>query len=205
MGLRGGLARVPLACHGKARRSRPGRARGGVQGVDWYQIVFEVIDMRSFSNLWFWMAVAVVWSTASHYGLGVPFDMVLRARRQGGEAAADLEMMVEINVRRLMNIQTMAGLWLVAFAAFVLTALGLLAFYYKVEFAQAVLLIVAPMTLVGGLTLAMARRIAAGRVASEDLVRTLTRHRFMVQGIGVLAIMVTTMWGMWQNLNASAL
>lgn len=189
------------------RRAAQGQgARGdGVQGVDWYQIVFEVIDMRSFSNLWFWMAVAVVWSTASHYGLGVPFDMVLRARRQGGEAAADLEMMVEINVRRLMNIQTMAGLWLVAFAAFVLTALGLLAFYYKVEFAQAVLLIVAPMTLVGGLTLAMARRIAAGRVASEDLVRTLTRHRFMVQGIGVLAIMVTTMWGMWQNLNASAL
>ena len=189
------------------RRAAQGRgARGdGVQGVDWYQIVFEVIDMRSFSNLWFWMAVAVVWSTASHYGLGVPFDMVLRARRQGGEAAADLEMMVEINVRRLMQIQTMAGLWLVAFAAFVLTALGLLAVYYKVEFAQAVLLIVAPMTMVGGLTLAMARRIAAGMVASEDLVRTLTRHRFMVQGIGVIAIMATTMWGMWQNLNASAL
>jgi len=173
--------------------------------VDWYETVFEVIDMRSFSNLWYWMAVAVVWSTASHYGLGVPYDLVSRARRQGGEASADLETMVEINVRRLMNIQTMAGLWLVGFGAFVLTALALMAFLYDFEFAQAVLLIVAPMTLVGILTLATARRIAAGRVDRADLVRTLTRHRFAVQAIGVVAIMVTTMWGMWQNLNASAL
>ena len=173
--------------------------------MDWYQTVFEVIDMRSFSNLWFWMAVAVVWSTTSHYGLGVPYDMVLRARRNGGEASADLEMMVEINVRRLMHIQSMAGLWLVGFAAFLLTALVLLGFLYDQEFAQAVLLIVAPMMVVGLLTLATARRIAAGRVDRADLVRTLTRHRFAVQGIGVVAIMITTMWGMWQNLNASAL
>ena len=173
--------------------------------MDWYQTVFEVIDMRSFSNLWFWMAVAVVWSTASHYGLGVPYDLVLRARRNGGEASADLETMVEINVRRLMHIQTMAGLWLVGFGAFMLTALALMGFVYDQEFAQAVLLIVAPMSLVGALTLATARRIAAGRVDRADLVRTLTRHRFAVQGIGVVAIMITTMWGMWQNLNASAL
>ena len=78
-------------------------------------------------------------------------------------------------------------------------------FLYDQEFAQAVLLIVAPMSLVGLLTLATARRIAAGQVDRADLVRTLTRHRFAVQGIGVVAIMVTTMWGMWQNLNASAL
>ena len=181
------------------------RVRRGSLRVDWYQTVFEVIDMRSFSNLWFWMAVAVVWSTASHYGLGVPYDMVLRARRNGGEASADLETMVEINVRRLMHIQTMAGLWLVGFGAFLLTALALMGFVYDQEFAQAVLLIVAPMTLVGALTLATARRIAAGRVDRADLVRTLTRHRFAVQGIGVVAIMITTMWGMWQNLNASAL
>ena len=181
------------------------RVRRGSLRVDWYQTVFEVIDMRSFSNLWFWMAVAVVWSTASHYGLGVPYDMVLRARRNGGEASADLETMVEINVRRLMHIQTMAGLWLVGFGAFLLTALALMGFVYDQEFAQAVLLIAAPMTLVGALTLATARRIAAGRVDRANLVRTLTRHRFAVQGIGVVAIMITTMWGMWQNLNASAL
>ena len=68
--------------------------------LDWYQTLFEMIDMRSFSNLWFWIALAVMWSTASHWVLGVPFDMVLRARRHGGEAQADLEDIVRINVVR---------------------------------------------------------------------------------------------------------
>ncbi|MEC7258626.1 MAG: component of SufBCD complex, partial [Pseudomonadota bacterium] len=51
--------------------------------MDWYSSIFELIDMRSFSNLWFWIALAVTWSTTSHWVLGVPFDMVNRARRNG--------------------------------------------------------------------------------------------------------------------------
>jgi hypothetical protein len=47
-------------------------------------IVFEVIDMRSFSNLWYWIALAVLWSSTSHWVLGVPFDMIQRARRRAG-------------------------------------------------------------------------------------------------------------------------
>lgn len=80
--------------------------------MDWYQTLFEMIDMRSFSNLWFWIALAVMWSTASHWVLGVPFDMVLRARRYGGEAQADLEDIVRINVNRLLYISQVSGLWL---------------------------------------------------------------------------------------------
>jgi hypothetical protein len=55
-------------------------------GLGWYSNVFEVIDMRSFSSLWYWIALAVMWSSASHYVLGVPFDLVQRARRRGGQA-----------------------------------------------------------------------------------------------------------------------
>jgi hypothetical protein len=177
----------------------------GLVGVDWYETVFEVIDMRSFSNLWFWMAVAVIWSTASHYVLGVPYDLVLRARRHGGEAAADLEALVAIHVRRMAHIVQTAGLWLVGFGAFVLTALAILGFVYRIEYAQAVFLIAAPMTLVFWLTLRTASGIHHHQPTGPDLWRVLTRQRFMVQGIGVVAIFVTTMWGMWQNLNASAL
>ena len=69
--------------------------------MDWLQIIFEVIDMRSFSNLWYWIALAVVWSTTSHWVLGVPYDMILRARRKGGQAMTDLEDIVRVNVNRL--------------------------------------------------------------------------------------------------------
>jgi hypothetical protein len=72
--------------------------------VNLHETIFELIDMRSFSNLWFWIALAVVWSTASHWVLGVPYDMVLRARRVDGLAEVDLEDMVRININRILYI-----------------------------------------------------------------------------------------------------
>ncbi len=66
-----------------------------------WQTVFEVIDMRSFSNLWYWIALAVLWSTASHFVLGVPFDLAQKAQKLGGERMQDLEDLVRINVNRL--------------------------------------------------------------------------------------------------------
>ena len=173
--------------------------------VNWFDTVFEVIDLRSFSNLWFWIAVAVMWSSASHWVLGVPYDMIMRARRQGGDVMQDLQLLVGVNVRRLGYIRQTAGLWLVGITAFMLSGLGILGFFYRVEFAQAVLLLFAPMSVVVGLSLFAARRIELAQVEGIDLCRALIRHRFAVQGIGVIAIFVTAMWGMWQNINASAL
>lgn len=173
--------------------------------MQWYETVFEVIDMRSFSNLWFWIAVAVLWSSASHWVLGVPFDMVGRARRHGGAASADLDTLVHINARRLVFIARVSGLWLTGIAAFGLTSLAILGFGYRQEFAQAILLLALPMTVVGALSLRTARRIDAERLAGPDLWRRLTWHRMSVQAVGVVSIFVTAMWGMWQNLNASSL
>lgn len=96
--------------------------------MDWYSTVFELIDMRSFSNLWFWIALAVMWSTTSHWVLGVPWDMVLRAQREGGQYEEDLLDIVRINTNRLLHIGTVSGLWLLGFACFFLTMLGLLVF-----------------------------------------------------------------------------
>lgn len=165
---------------------------------DWYLTVFEVIDMRSFSNLWFWIALAVMWSTASHYVLGVPFDLVTRAQRAGGEAEADLRDLVRVNVNRLLYIASASGLWLIALGCFVLTTLALLGFVYSVEFAQALFLIGFPMSLVFLLSLRTARRIRAAD--GVGLHRMMVRHRRMVQVIGMVSIFVTAMWGMYQNL-----
>ncbi len=91
--------------------------------MQWYDAIFELIDLRSFSNLWFWIALAVLWSTSSHWVLGVPFDMITRARRQGGQAQVDLEDIVRHQHRRMLYIGRTAGLWLVAIAAFMVTVL----------------------------------------------------------------------------------
>ena len=176
--------------------------------MGFYGTLFEVIDMRSFSNLWYWIALAVAWSSASHFVLGVPWDLVRRGQRTGGQAARDVEAMVSAQVRRLVMIDEAAGLWALAILSGALTALALLGFLYGVEFAQALFLLTFPLAAVGGLTLALARRLAAqaalGRLGPEDLYPLLRRHRRITQAIGMLSIFVTAMFGMYQNLTLSA-
>ena len=162
----------------------------------WYQTLFEMIDMRSFSNLWFWIGLAVLWSSASHWVLGVPYDMVQRARRHGGQAQIDLEDMVRINCNRLLYIANVSGLWLLGFACFFLTGLAILGFCYGVEFAQAVFLLAFPMSIVGVLNVSTARLIEQEQAVGDALRSLMTRHRIYVQIIGMIAIFVTALWGM---------
>jgi len=173
--------------------------------LDWYSTVFELIDMRSFSNLWYWIALAVVWSTTSHWVIGVPYDMVQHAARHGGEAETDLEDMVRINSNRLLYVASMSGLWLLGLYAAVFTALLLLGFWYGIEIAQAVFLILAPMSVVAGLNLNSARVIRMRGLSGEALRRRMSRHRVTTQFVGMASIFVTALWGMYQNMSIGAL
>ncbi|MCB1360220.1 MAG: component of SufBCD complex [Rhodobacter sp.] len=168
--------------------------------------LFSTIDLRSFSNVWFWLVLAVAWSNASHFLLGVPFDLVQTARRKGGEAMADFETLARIQSRRRMQIMERAGVWLVAFWMAVLSALAVLGFRYGLEFAQALVLLLGPLTLAAWLTLRLAARIDRGLYPEGDaMARAFGRQRILVQAIGLFTILVTTMWGMWQNLTLRAL
>jgi tellurite resistance protein TehA-like permease len=168
--------------------------------LDLFQTLTEMIDLRSFSNLWYWIALAVMWSTASHWILGVPFDMVHRARKNGGPSAEDLEDLVRINVNRMLYVVQMAGLWILAIACFVLSSLATLGFGLDVEFAQAVFLLLFPMATVSLVNLATARSIRMNEPQGDALYRRLATCRFAIQIIGMISIFVTAMWGMYQNL-----
>lgn len=205
----------PLPCfraHLKGGNRHRGRLASGrpatgatEHDVSLTQLLLDLIDLRSFSNLWYWIALAVTWSSASHWILGVPFDMVLRARRQGEAAMSDLEAIVRISIGRMLYIAEEAGLILVALGMCLLTMLALLGFFYQVEFCQALFLIALPMALVWGLSLRLAARIRGEGMAGEDLCRALSRQRIVVQAIGIVSITVTAMWGMLQNFNVSPL
>ncbi len=173
--------------------------------MDFTTLIFDLIDLRSFSNLWYWIALAVTWSTASHWVLGIPYDMVMRARRLGGQAETDLQDMARINTARILYIGREAGLFLVTVVAFFLTALAILGFWYEVEFCQAVFLIALPLSFVGLLSLSTAAKIEAEGDTGEALRRRLTVHRMAVQVIGMIAIFVTAFWGMLQNYSVSIL
>lgn len=174
-------------------------------GVSWYDLLTEMVDLRSFSNLWFWIALAVVWSTASHWVLGVPFDLIQRAERKGGQAEADLEDLVRIYVNRLLYISSISGLWLVAFTCFALTSLLLMGFVYGQQFAQAMFLIGFPLTIVSLFSLATARRIREEGATGARLRQLLHRQRIKTQVVGMVSIAVTVFWGMSQALSVQML
>lgn len=174
--------------------------------MTWYQNVFELIDMRSFSNLWFWIMLAVIWSSVSHWVLGVPWDMVIRARKDPeGEAGEDLRDMVRINVNRILYIASQSGLLLTGFVCFALTVLGMTGFVFGRQFAQALFLLTLPLSLIGLLSLSTARRIKSDTPDMGALFRRLQRHRTIVQVIGMISIFLTAIWGMLQNMHASVL
>lgn len=174
--------------------------------MNWSDSVLSLIDPRSFSNLWFWIMLAVAWSSATHFIIGVPFDMIQRARRQGGAAQADLEALVAIQVRRRVHILSASGVWLVALWTTLLSAVAVLGFWYGHELAQALTLLLAPLTLASALGMRLAQALALPEAPSgEALNKRLTWHRVMIQAIGLLAILVTTMWGTWHNLSVRAL
>lgn len=173
--------------------------------MDIYSIILELIDMRSFSSLWYWIALAVVWPMTSHRVMGVPYDMVQRAGRGDDHAKTDLETLVRINCNRLLFIGRVLGLWILGFSCAFLTGLGMLGFYYRVELAQALFLLAFPLSLVALLNLSTATRVEAEALTGDALHRRLRRHRIYTRIIGLVAIFVTAMWGMWQNLQNSAL
>lgn len=193
----------PLARLRKGAKPLPSGGGSGV--VNSFGSVVQLIDLRSFSSLWYWIAVAVFWSRVTHSTLGVPYDMVLRARRRGGQDLADLQAMVALQLRRRAAILHQGGTLIALLWAMALSALGVLGFGYGLELAQAVTLLMLPATLVAGLRLRLMQRLAGRVPDGEALCKALTWHRLGVQTIALAAILVTTLWGMWFNLNVRTL
>lgn len=173
--------------------------------MNWHGTVLSLIDLRSFSSLWFWIALAVTWSAITHNPLGLPWDMVQQARRRGGQHMADLEALVAIQIRRRAAIIGSAGVVLAGLWAMALTALAILGFGYGLELSQALTLLFAPLTVVGLLRLRLMAALSEGRIVGEALCKRLTWHRAGVQAIGLAAILATSLWGMWFNINVRAL
>lgn len=164
-----------------------------------WKLITQMIDMRSFSSLWYWLAVAVYWSLSSHWVLGVPHDMIQRARRIGGAAVTDLECLVRINAQRLLFYAREAYLPMIGVTAFILTVLLLLGFVYNIEFAQALLFLFVPAVLQALLSIRAARLIEAGEGEGDAMFRRLFRHRVTTQTLGVVCLFVTGLYGMYHN------
>lgn len=180
--------------------------------MDIYQSVFELIDMRSFSNLWYWIVLAVMWSSASHWVLGVPYDIVQRARNQinrgmedADQTTKDLEALIRINTNRLNTVSEIGGFVMLIVLFFMLSSLFTLGFIFWLEFSQALFLLLFPLSAVMFLSVRAALVVRRDQISGVDLINMLARLRLNIQLIGMFSILVTSMWGMYQNISATVL
>jgi hypothetical protein len=161
--------------------------------------LFDLVELRSFSSVWYWIAMAVFWARVSHAPLGVPADLVRRARGGDGGARRDVELLLRLRMRRRLDDPRIAGLRVAAVFC-LLTVLVGLGIVYGSELAQAVLLIAAPYVLVAALDGRLLRKLPA--LDSAQAVESLAAHRAWVQGIALCAVFVTAVWGTYHNLAA---
>ncbi len=169
------------------------------------ETLLQLINLRSFSSVWYWIVVIAVWSRLSYSALGVPYDMVLRARRQGGGAMADLEALLAVQLRRRAGFAETGGLILAAVWAAGVVFVAVLGFGYGVELAQAGALLLLPLSLVWLLRLRLVLRLCADPPKGLALCLVFQRHRRAVQMIAVFAILITTFWGVWFTLTTPIL
>jgi hypothetical protein len=187
----------------QTRAAQPFAKGTGIVSV--LQSILNLIDLRSFSSVWFWIVVALFWSAVTQTLLGASYDLIIRARRSGGQAVADLQTLVEIHIRRATTLMARVGHWIVGFTVGGLTLLAMLAFRYNLELAQALFLLLLPLTIIRAMNLRLAYRLQRQHLQGDLLIRALLRHRLAIQALGVVTIFVTAVWGMLRVMNASVL
>lgn len=161
--------------------------------------VFDLIDLRSFSSLWYWVLVALTWARVAQTPLGVPYDMVTRAA-PGQQSGEDLLHETGIQLRRRharhpKQSQIIVGLW-----ACVITLLAALSIGYGSELALSLFLLAVPLALVQLMQSRAARDLIALGPDLEAVVKRLRRLKRWIQVLALIAVFVTAVVGMFYNL-----
>ncbi|WP_339107298.1 component of SufBCD complex [Thioclava sp. GXIMD4216] len=168
--------------------------------MDFTNTIFALIDMHSFSSLWYWIMLAVCWSFAAHFAMGIPYDLVTQYRRNA-ETADDLVLAAGLSARRLIRFSqakaALTGGWFFLTSFLLITGFG-----YGAELAQAAFLLGVPLSFVTIMTLYNAKLLLSlsENGQAEAIANFVHGARFRVQLLGMSVIFVTALWGMLSNL-----
>lgn len=166
----------------------------------------EFLDSRSFSSLWYWLVLILMWTEAGRRVLGVPGDVVQHARREpAGEGGLVLLDWLLLNLPRW-RIGQKEGPWLLGLGAFLLTSLAVLGFGFGLEMAQALTFLLVPQGLLLVLRLRLAGQLSPLIAAAQSrqmptadavagALRLIVAHRRWVFVLSIVGVAVTALWG----------
>lgn len=150
--------------------------------------MLRIIASASFDSVWYWALHVVVWTLVCYRTLGVPQDMLIRARRDPA-VATRVALLADLSAERIAGIHDFAGIPLAAVAGFLLAALATLGFLTGLEGAQASFMLLAPLAAVAYSKLRLALFLRGRRMQRSGLVLVLSRRRFWHQVIAVAAML----------------
>lgn len=177
-----------------------------------------LLGSRSFSTIWFWLALIGMWSAAGRTVLGVPSEVLARARaarsegQEGGAGVMTLLDWLSLVLPRW-QLGRVEGAVFLGVTSFLMTVGAMLGFRFGLEMAQALTLLMAPFWLLFWMRLRLARRLIPlieatqdGRLpvpqAADGAIRAMQWHRRWVTALSVVSVATTAIWGaLWTLLH----
>ncbi|MBK4215424.1 hypothetical protein JJJ17_05740 [Paracoccus caeni] len=172
------------------------------------------LDSRSFGTVWFWLVLLGMWSVAGRGVLGVPMDVINRARaalrQQEPDSGEALHLMdwLSLTLPRW-RLGLREGAVFTALVAFGLSTLGILGFAYGLEMAQALTVLLLPFLILFWMRIRLARRLTPllteaetgqrplDQIAAEAVNQMIWHRRFQTllsMGAVIAAAISGTIW-----------
>ena len=150
--------------------------------------MFQFFAAASFQSHWYWVLHAVVWTLACYRTLGVPHDMLVRARRDP-EVAGRVDQLAHLACERVGGIFDSFGVPLAALAGFLLAGVFAMGFLSGIETAQAAFAILLPLAIIVYSKLRLALVVRGNGMAGPQLVLALSRRRVWHQFMAIAGML----------------
>lgn len=176
-----------------------------------FNSLIDLLDSRSFGTIWYWLVVIGTWSLSGRSVIGVPVEIVGRARAalaEGqGEAPVVLHLLDWLSlVLPRWRLGGREGAAFLGATGFVLTSLAILGFGYDLELALAAFLLLFPFAVLFCLRVMLVRRLMPLLQAAEqgarpvadiapEAVRQMVIHRRLVTILSMVAVAATALLG----------
>ncbi|MCQ0971760.1 hypothetical protein MLD63_15150 [Paracoccus sp. TK19116] len=177
----------------------------------------SLLDSASFMTIWYWVVLIGLWSVLGRSTLGVPGDVIARARRDPtGEAGLILLDWLSLCLPRW-QLGPREGAVVLGLSLFAVTSLGILGFGYGLEMAQAAVLLIVPLCVLFAMRVRLARKLwplveaaRRGDATPADTVtaalRRIVLHRRLFTVLSILSVTITAMWGtLWGLMHPNGL
>ncbi|MGN7867856.1 hypothetical protein [Paracoccus sp. 22332] len=176
------------------------------------------LDSRSFGTVWYWLVVIGTWSLTGRSVIGVPVEILSRARAALAEGKGDAPVVLHLLdwlslVLPRWRLGRREGACFLAATGFALSSLAIMGIGYDLELALASFLLLMPLAALFWMRIALARRLVPLLEAAEQgaqpipeaasqAVRRMVIHRRLVTVLSMAAVAVTALWGaLWSVIH----